>query len=434
MIFSSVPALFAKMNLETYDNLSTLRKEETRKRLDFFYDDQLDHVYQELEKSFSEPEKFQLACLNITKKIIKNLAQTYTTPPKRTLDGSDSDKELYQTITEECSLDVKMKQASRLVKLLKTILIRPVWRNGKIDLDILTGDIVDVETGDTPEDLIKVLVTNYGNSNKIDDVTYSYWTKDLYQKLDHRGNILEESKNPYGVIPFIPIWDYSPHSDFWLPGGDDLISLQEAVNNKLVDLLHLMRFQSFGVGWIKGTTGGGFQRLDAGSLVELPENGELGFESQQAKITEVLDAIDRLIKWAGLSNGLSSDFIKQSSTQESGLSKLVSNKELEELRRDDIELFRKYEKSLFELIKKIWNTHNTKKLSEACSLALDFDDGEGVTTPKEQAETWQILMTLGVASPVDVVMERNPDLATREDALAYLMTIKQELTTLQGVY
>lgn len=433
MIFSQVPALFAKLNLDTYDRVNTLRKEETRKRLDFFYDDQLDYIEQELAKSFSEPEKFQLACLNITKKIVKNLAQTYNVPPKRTLDGTDSDKEIYQGLVESSALDVKMKQASRLVKLLKTVLIRPVWRNNKIDFDILTGDIVDVEVGDTPEYLQAVLVTNYGNTNKTEDVTYSYWTKEEYTKYDYRGNVLEQYSNPYNVIPFIPVWDYSPHSDFWLPGGDDLISLQEAVNNKLVDLLHLMRFQSFGVGWIKGATGG-MQQLDAGAMVELPENGELGFESQQAKITEVLDAIDRLIKWAALSNGLSSDFIKHSSTQESGLSKLVSNKELDELRRDDIELFRRYEKQLFQLTKIIFNTHNTKKLSESCDLTIDFDDNEGVTTPKEQAETWQILMSLGVASPVDVVMERNPDLATREDALAYLMQIKQEQTTLNGVY
>jgi hypothetical protein len=37
---------------------------------------------------------------------------------------------------------------------------------------------------------------------------------------------------------------------------------------------------------------------------------------------------------------------------------------------------------------------------------------------------------MGIISPVDVALARNPDLQTREDALAYLLSIQAERQTL----
>ncbi|KKL87318.1 hypothetical protein LCGC14_1935900, partial [marine sediment metagenome] len=283
------------------------RKADAAKRLDFYHDEQLEHLEEKLDELFSDPSGMVKAELSIVKKIINNLAQVYRENPVRMLNGQEKDMELYKEITEVCSLNIKMKQASRYTKLLKTVLLRPVWRMNKLDLDILTGNILDVETGDSPEDLKKIVITDYGNTDRIEDVTFSLWTADSWSKLDFRGNIIEQDMNPYKILPFIPLFDYPPTSgSLWLSGGDDLISLQEAINIKLVDLLYLLAQQSFGVGYIKGVAGGGSVKVDPGSLVELPENGEIGFEAQKAEIKEVVDAIDKLIKWACVSNGLSS--------------------------------------------------------------------------------------------------------------------------------
>jgi len=146
--------------------------------------------------------------LNIVKKVINNLAQTYKEPPVRTLDASEKEQKIYAEILEQSAFDVKMKQASRYAKLLKTILIRPVWRNEKIDLDILTGNLLDIKTGDTPEILEAVLITNYGTTDKVEDITYSYWTPEIWRRLDYRGNIIEEADNPYSILPIIPLFDY----------------------------------------------------------------------------------------------------------------------------------------------------------------------------------------------------------------------------------
>jgi hypothetical protein len=39
---------------------------------------------------------------------------------------------------------------------------------------------------------------------------------------------------------------------------------------------------------------------------------------------------------------------------------------------------------------------------------------------------------MGIISPVDVALARNPDLQTREDALAYLLSIQAEREELRG--
>jgi hypothetical protein len=429
MLFQSqVPIIFNRLNLQADSAASLARKTETAKRLDFFHDAQLDHLEIRLNELFSDPSAMVKVCLNVVKKVVNNLAQVYREAPVRIIEGTEKDQELYAGIMEVMSLDVKLKLASRYAKLLKTILLRPVWRSDRLDLDILTGNILDVETGETPEILSKVLVTDFGVSDKIEEVEYSYWTPETWQRLDYRGQVKEEAANPYGILPFLSVFDYPPpSSSFWLPGGDDLVSLQEAVNLKLTDLLYLLSTQSFGVGYIKGGQGGGNLKVDPGALVELQENGEIGFANQQARIEEVVGAIDKLIKWCCVSHGLSAASMSTDPQEASGLSKLVDTRELSEMRAEDVALWRSYEKRLFSLFRAVWNAHNpTKKLSESATLKIDFADPRPEVDPKSQAEAWEKLLGFGVISPVDIAMQQNPDLKTREDALAFLLTIEQE--------
>jgi len=431
MLFQSqVPQLFNKMGLTLYNSANQARKVETAKRLNFYHDEQLDRLNEQLAELFSEPEKMVKLELNIIKKIIGQTAQTYREPPTRTLDqGTEKDQKLYSEILEGCSFDVKLKQASRYTKLLKTILIKVVYRNDRLDLDILTGNLLDVQTGQSPEQLERVLVVDYGQSEKPEDIEYSLWTAETWQRLNWKGDIIDEQENPYKVLPFIPVFDYMPPSSaFFLPGGSDIISLQEAINIKLTDLIYLIQQQSFGVGYIKGSQSGGSLKVSPGSLVELSaeKDSSIGFVSQQAQIKEVVDAIDKLIKWGCVSNGLSAASMSTDVQQQSGISKAWDNKELSEMRLDDVSLWRAYEKQLFNLMRVVWNVHSKKKLSENAILKIDFADPQAKLDAKSQAESDDLKIAQGVLSPVDVAMRDNPDFESRENALAHLLQIKEE--------
>jgi len=436
MLFQSqIPALFNQIGLELYNSATSARKADAAKKLNFYFDQQLERLEEQLAELFSDPDKMVKVSLNIVKKVINNLAQVYFSPPARTLENATKkDEQTYMQILEAAAFDVKMKQAQRLTKLLGTILIRPVWRKDTIALDILTGNILDVVTGDSPEQLEKVFITDYGNSDKIEDIEYSLWTVETFKRLDYRGHVLEEHPNPYKILPFLSVFEYPPPgSNCWLSSFESLISIQEAINIKLTDLLYLIQQQSFGVGYLKGAEGGGTIKVNPGTLVELPENGELGFKSQQAEISQVVDAIDKLIKWAAVSHGLSAATMATDHQAQSGISKAWDNKELSEMRADDVALWRQYERHLFNLIRIVHNTHNPgNKISDLATLQIDFaDPAKTATSAKEQAEVDDLKIAQGVRSPVDILLRDNPDFkGDRDKALADLLTIKEEMKLL----
>jgi hypothetical protein len=229
------------------------RKNEALRRLEYYHDQQLNYLRARLAKHFADPSKLSPLFINVVRKITNNLARVYIDPPKREIQsGSIQDIEIFQEISASTSLPRKLKVASRYTKLLKTIMLRPVWRNDKMDLDILTPDILDVECGDTPEEILSVKVTNFPDSGKLEDLTFSLWTPEQFQTLNYRGNVIDTQPNPYQVLPFIPCWDRTPTREFFQMGGDDLIAAQDAINERITDLLYVLRLQGFGQGFIIG--------------------------------------------------------------------------------------------------------------------------------------------------------------------------------------
>jgi hypothetical protein len=434
MLFqSSVPQIFDKLNLQLYSSANAARKKEAAKHLNFYHDSQLADLEAMLDELFADPSKMVKVQLNLVRKVINNLAQIYCEPPAREIDGNEKDKTIYKNIINTSMLDLKLKQASRYAKLLKSILIKVVWRNEHPDFDILTGNLLDVETGDTPEDLKRVLITDYGNSDKIEDVEYSLWSAESWQRLDYRGNVIESEPNPYHVLPFLSVFDYPPiGNSFWLPGGDDLISQQEAINIKLVDLLHLLHWQSFGVGYIKGSSQedkGSTLTVGPGSLVELPGNkeAEIGFVSQKAEIQSVVNAIDKMLKWFCITQGLSASAVSTDPSEASGVSKVWDSIELSEMRIEGKLLWGSYEQKLFNLMRIIHNTHSKSKLSDAANLKVNFaDPAKPTISPLDEAQSYETYFKMGVMSPVDILMQKDKDLRSREEALGRLKIIKSE--------
>jgi hypothetical protein len=403
------------------------RKAEVRRRLDMYHDDQIDYLRDALRRNFQNPNDLTPCFVNVVKKIVNNLAMVYVRDAKREIEGSERDQEIFREIKKTTSLPIKLKMASRYTKLLKTILLRPVWRKGRMDLDILTGDVVDVASGDTPEDIRSVMVTHFPESNYKEDLEYTLWTLEKIERLNYRGQVIESDPNPYGLIPFIPCFDRMPTSDFWLPGGDDLITLQEAINEKLTDLLYTLRMQGFGVGWARGMGDNEPSIVGPGTMFNLPDEGAIGFESTKAPIDQIVGSIDFLIKQAAVSNGLPAGALSTKPTEESGVSKIVSNRELDERRRDDVALWSQYEEQLFDVIRVVWNIHNPgRKISGAASLLVDFFDPKPEQDPAKQADTWLKLLDAGIISRVDIAMEKSPDLKSRDQAKEHLKEIEEE--------
>jgi hypothetical protein len=411
---------------------AVMRKEAALQRLEYYRDAQLEYLQAQLAQKFKSPEKLQPLFINVVRKIVDMKSTTYLEPPKRDLlNATEQDMTTFNEIAAACSLSVKMKTASRLVKLLKTVMVRPVWRNGKIDLDILTPDILDVATGKSPEDVQEVMVTRYGAKQQ--DTTFEVISAQAIRILDYRGQLKSEEENPYGILPLVPLWDKAPLDTFFVESGEDLIVAQDALNSLLTSLVYTCEMQGYSVGYIKTASTDGTIEAGPGTMVELEKDGEVGFASPDAPIADVLKTIEFILKQTAIANGLSASSLSTEPTNESGIARIIGNLELMEQRADEIELFRGYEKRIFETIRAVWNHHNPgRKLSEGATLRVDFYDLKKANTLTEQVTAWSELLSLGIISEVDIVMEHNPDIKTREEAMRYLIMVREERGQING--
>jgi hypothetical protein len=205
------------------------RRNDARKRLDLYQGLQLPYVQDRLELHFSDVTKFSPTSLNIVKKVIDAKSQIYQRDAERIV-STKRDQELYDKAQEQCALGLRMRQANRLSKLCGVVLLKVVYGRtfDQIDIDLITPDICTVETGKSPKDVRSVTISYYPADGKVSELKHVRWTPGSIQTLDYNFNVTSTESNPYGFLPFVPVWSELPVNDFWIYPGDSLISTQEA--------------------------------------------------------------------------------------------------------------------------------------------------------------------------------------------------------------
>lgn len=419
---------------ERKDFLDLVRSSEARKArsaeaLSFFDDVQDNATFALIRRRFANPESFRVFAVNITKKIVSRRATAYQTPPIRTFEGWDQAAGL--TLYETANIDAVMKRASKLTKLLKTTALQVRYSDDHgLQVGVLTPNILDAEYVD-PEHPSRIIVTHQaGDSAK---TTYSDWTIGGYRRRDAQGRPVAvkgnpNGANPYGgVLPFIPLFDRLPDADFFLPGGDDLIGAQKALNVGLVNLWRAVELQSHGQAVAKGLPVGDPISTGPDKVIILPADGEFFYAAPNTPITDILSALEFLMRSTAASNDVSANALDLSKTAESGSARTLERIDLKESRLDDIALWKRYEARLFEVIKRVVNTHSPGSIPEGAAIRTDFAELRDNLSEGEVLENLQARAELGVSSPVDALMALNPDgFAAREDAYRELLRRKQE--------
>jgi hypothetical protein len=134
-----------------------------------------------------------------------------------------------------------------------------------------------------------------------------------------------------------------------------------------------------------------------------------------------------MLKWFCVCQGLSASAVSTDPSEASGVSKVWDSIELSEMRIEDKMLWNAYEQKLFNLMRKIWNTHSKDKLSDAAKLKVNFADPSKPTiSPLDEAQAYETYFRMGIYSPVDIILKKDPDLRSRQEALERLKIIKSE--------
>lgn len=403
------------------------RKDRAAKALRYYADQQSEETMRLIARRWSAPETFRLFSLNVIKKVVNKRANLYRMAPRRTFTGWDqaAGEALYAAL----NADVVLKRASRLTKLLKTTALQIGWSGERATLAIVTPNILDAAYRD-PERPDRMIVTHLGATEA--DTEYSDWTARTFTRRDYRGHAVRvagnpQSVNPYGLLPFVPLFDTLPDDQFFLPGGDDLIEAQEAINVALSNLWRAVELQAHGQAWATGISAGEVLNVGPDRAITLPEGGHFGFAAPNAPIKDILAAIQFVMRQVAATNDLSADVFDLDRRSESGAAKHVEQIDLREARQDDVALWRAYEARLWEVIKRVVNTHAPGTIPEAAALHVDFAEMQENLTETERLLNAHTKTDLGVWNPVDVLMAENPDgYSTREDALAELLRRKAE--------
>jgi len=372
------------------------------------------------------------ANFNITKRIIDRISLVYMTPPIRMIDDENA-ADIYKKYWR--GLDGKMQRSEKLTNLLDAVLNIRVWRNGKIETDL----IWQYELLFSRFNPMEVIAFTYPISSRSqpnnDKQVWSYWDKDhtyLYERDTIGGKhgivtkILKDDKNPDHINPYkmLPGWisfrDGIPERRFLdVDIVRDMIQTNLAMNVMETSKYGNVILQSFGREYISGTN------VDLSKVQTGPNlTGVLPADAnvQMVNPPNTVEAIEAAIKGGmqrlSLTYHLPGDFF-EGTTAESGTAKRLRQQELTDDRISDIARKREDEHKAFEIDRAIILAQAEKDIGE--KFAVDFQEEKAILSPDEKIKQDEHDMKLFIKDEVDIFMERDPDkFKDRAAAIAYM--------------
>ena len=372
---------------------------------------------------FSDSLNKQIPCpnVNITKRVIDRISLVYMKAPVREYSNENTPDFFYQK-------NFKMQRAEKLCNLLECILLKPTWRNERIEYDIIR-DWEPLFYDDDPLNPTAITYPLSVRSSVMDTTAehWAYWDAEHYfvyekgtgKKLATDAN--PEMINPYSMLPFVSCYrDGKPESSYFdTDASPDLIATNEATNvaefNKNANIM----FQSFGFGYITGSNIEK-EKLDIGQdkWSFLGHDGVLNMVSPPNSVPALTDSIESSYKMLAQNYHLSLSFV-EGSKESSGIALKIRNSELMDARRSDLERWKKIEEDLFGVEERIIAVEQGR--DAGFLLGIDYEESTEVLSEEEQRLKWDWELEKGLIDTADILMQKDPDkYPERQDALDYL--------------
>ena len=352
--------------------------------------------------------------INVTKKFIDKLSGVYRNAPRRKVGGIYENPRYEKLLYKK---DLKLKHIERMIKLLDVIALNVSFNEETQQINYQPIYYFDAFFDElNPKDPIAVI---YPLLSPTDDVSYDGETMFCYLDdekkviFDVNGNVLQEIPHSYGVLPFVFPRRVEQIDDFFGKGAIDIVSVNEHVNITMTELQLGLRFQMFGQPYATGVyEDTPIARTGSDTIINLPEGANFGIVSPKANISAVIDSIKFQIEMLAMTNHLSVSFDSNQDRPSSGLALIIKDHDRIEYYKDDIELFRDFEHSLYKLERIIAET-NGIYLSDDFSIDFDEPDYPVSLTEQIQKDTWDLDQNL-ITLP-EIMMRYKKDI-TEADA------------------
>ena len=389
--------------LETKLMMAHQRRKEIRKHLDYYSgvstEQYIDHYF--TGDAFSE---IPPTLTNFTRKFINKISRIYSLGAKRTAgDNSERYNELIPT------KDVRMKHSERMTRLLGTVANRVYWMDGVFDY----RPIYYFETyfGDNPFEpnaIVYPLLNSTSDLSNTEALQWEYWDAEKYGVMDEDGNMMSESANPYGIIPFVFTHREDQIDSFFVEGASDIVNCNEQVNIALTEMNLGMRFNMFGQPWVTGLNADqSMLRAGSNTILDMGEEGAYNITSPQGNIDEAINNIKFQMELVATNNHLWITWAESGGEVPSGISLMIKDMERKEDYYDDIALWRMYEKQFYDVERTIAG-YNGVNLPE--EFGVDFEEVEYPKTIQDQILKDEFDIKNNLITRAKIMVRDNKDL------------------------
>ncbi len=426
-------------------------------------------------KTYSQDDidEMQLNYVNLTKKLVNQIAVIYKKQPQRYLANSegtkDEDATKYYNEMLPDDIENKDKTANRYGLLFGTCLTQVYFDNG-IKYRVHPSQNINVKVDDEDTQKIKVVMYDKVYDGEVYTIVF---TDKLHFKLDQLGNSVsfggnKNNVNPLGVIPFARYMT-EQCENLWGEGMTDAVNVNEQINFLLTKLINrdivlgtegVTLAVNCGLRTKKvkddGTAVEGVNKVRVGAKHPITvENAKADEQPPRIEhvaftphVEEIKNTIDWYIKLIALTKGLNPNSFLADVQATSGYSKIIDSLEQLEFREDGLASARAYEQERFEITRKVNNYYagtaegqkaKLKSIPEDLVLVVDFAEIEIPKTQDEIQKQREFELAHNLSTPIQWLMEDNPDLKEEEaikklqDNKSFNDTLKKQTTLFESL-
>ena len=411
IIYNLTEQMLHKLLMETIEEGYDNQMEERERLLDYYEGVNLEHdlkQYFDSESLSAIPPMY----INLVRNIISRRALVYQQQPVRFNDK-------YNDVIGD--FDSFMKQFEQLTYLLGTEALYTHWDESEKKLKYRPIHFfVPFFKPNEDEPFAIMYQAESQLQARSEDAQYMFWSKDTedmegkHFMISSRGkitSIVDGDRNPYGdVIPFAIGHRHLYTRDFFREGASDLVDGMRSINIMLTELALHGRFQ---LGQPVFTGLDTEQRITMGQdkALVLPEGANFSYATPNANVQAMIESTKYMVDSIAQANNVRINWTNKG--QESGLSKKMSEIDLQDALRSDIEqIYRPFEKQQFKIAQRICEVSGGIQLGD--QFSIDFTEREVPMSSDEEIKYYDWAFKNNLETRKSYLRKKNPDLQDDE--------------------
>jgi len=411
IIYNLTEKMLHSLLMETIEDGHNKEMEERERLLDYYEGLNLEN---DIKGYFDSESLSQIPpmYINLVRNIISRRTLVYQQAPVRYNDK-------YNEVIG--GLDSVMKQFEQLTYLLGTEALYTHWDDNRKKLKYRPIHFFTpfFKPGDDEPFAIMYQAESQLQA-RTEDAQYMFWSKDTedmegkHFMISSRGKItsvVPNDRNPYGdILPFNIAHRHPFTRDFFREGASDLVNGMRSINIMLTELALHGRFQ---LGQPVFTGLDSEQRITLGQdkALVLPEGANFSYATPNANVQAMIESTKYMVDSIAQANNVRINWADKS--QESGLSKKMSQLDLMDALRSDVEqIYRPFEKEQFRIAQRICEVSGGINLGD--QFSIDFAEREVPMSADEEIKYYDWAFKNNLETRQSYLRKKNPDLEEEE--------------------